>query len=61
MDYNWRWPRYGVLADQARCVDVIFETYRNLSHSMNKIQSLTDEANVETAIADRFLESSEVF
>ena len=49
LDYDWHWPRYGVLADQKRCVDVVYETYRNLSTSIGKIDGLSTKVQVTVA------------
>ena len=57
LDYDWKWPRYGVLADQKRCVDVISETYQNLSTSIGQIDLLSNEAEVKASIISEFVSS----
>ena len=50
LEYDWHWPRYGVLADQKRCVDVVYETYKNLTTSIGKINAISSKvlASVDT-------------
>lgn len=49
--YDWKWPRYGWLADQSRCVDLILGTFRNLTRHFGKIEVLTEDANARAEIS----------
>ena len=49
--YDWKWPRYGWLADQSRCVDLILGTFRNLTRHFGKIEVLTEDANAKAEIS----------
>ena len=42
--YDWKWPRYGWLADQKRCVDIMIGTFQNLTRYSSNIQTMSNEA-----------------
>lgn len=56
IQYDWQWPRYGWLADQARCVEVIKETYLNLTDFIGSIDSSVQQAEIRAEIANDGLE-----